>query len=79
MKNEMYTSRKGFLKRTGLAIASVFGLSSVAAASVGRPEKHGSESYGQRESAPGAHAVPSSAFARVRTAKYAVARQGERF
>lgn len=70
MDTEKSTSRKGFLKRAGLAVAGIFAVSSAL-----RATKDGASarSGGVHSSAPAC--VPLTALARVRTAKGAVARK----
>ena len=67
MDSKVTTNRKSFLKRAGLAIAGVFASSSAARMSTRR--NHGGPAKTATEG------TPTSALARVRTAKGVVARK----
>ena len=67
MDSIVTTNRKSFLKRAGLAIAGVFASSS--AARMSRRRNHGGPATTATQG------TPTSALARVRTAKGAVARK----
>lgn len=70
MDTEKNTSRKGFLKRAGLAVVGIFAVSSTLRSTKGSAS---ARSVGVQSSAPAS--VPLTAMARVRTAKGAVARK----
>jgi hypothetical protein len=67
MDSKVTTNRKSFLKRAGLAIAGVFAISS--SSGMGRRGTHGGPATTATQG------TPTSALARVRTAKGAVARK----